>query len=232
METWGAQGGSIDSLNSEFKEMIDLSKYKDGYGGFSSGNINLISNKKIYINIGGKGSLGVETGLVSGGYNGGGYGFSSFNGACAGASTEKRYHASGGGATHIATKSGLLSTLENSKDSIIMVSGGGGGSYSLYGMDRNEDVPNYIYPSGGGFEGGYISSGKHIDSKVKEITSTQNSGASFGKAMLNSGVVVPFGVSVTNVLLFIGTFTFGTVKLVVVVITSYLSSPVYVTVAL
>ena len=55
----------------------------------------------------------------AGGYNGGGTGglglsgYASANG--------------GGGATHIATKSGLLSSLENFKDSILIVSGGGGG---------------------------------------------------------------------------------------------------------
>ena len=37
---------------------------------------------------------------------------------------------SGGGATHIATKSGLLKTLSDSTDSILIVSGSGGGSGS------------------------------------------------------------------------------------------------------
>ena len=55
----------------------------------------------------------------------------------------------GGGATHIATTSGLLSTLENKKSSILMVSGGGGaGRY--YGNDTGN------YSGWGGPGGGYI----------------------------------------------------------------------------
>jgi len=69
-----------------------------GYGGYSTGQIYLESGTTLYIYVGG-----------TSGYNGGGSGQST-----------------GGGATHIATKSGLLSTLSSSLSNIIIVAGGGG----------------------------------------------------------------------------------------------------------
>lgn len=67
----------------------------------------------------------------------------------------------GGEATYIATKSGLLSTLENSKKNIIMVSGGGGGSEWVDGQ--------------GGSGGGYI--GNNGENKSNIVTGgTQTSG--------------------------------------------------------
>ncbi len=98
LETWGAQGGNYSS-------------YTPGYGGYSTGNIKLNNNDKLYVNIGGKGTQSL------GGYNGGGSTDLSAGG--------------GGGATHIATTSGLLSVLEKKKINILIVSGGGGGSGSF-----------------------------------------------------------------------------------------------------
>ena len=117
LETWGGAGGSYDS------------SLHGGYGGYSIGNTTLINNAKLYINIGGNG-----VGLV-GGYNGG-------------ASThDGNFGRAGGGATHIATTSGLLSTLENSKSNILIVSGGGGGA-----AKRGEEYGD----GNGGSAGGYI----------------------------------------------------------------------------
>lgn len=82
---------------------------KGGYGGYSVGIINLKAGTTIYINVGG------TTTSLSGGYNGGGKG---------GSETGR----GGGGATHIATESGLLSTLSSNKDKILIVAGGGGGA--------------------------------------------------------------------------------------------------------
>ena len=67
----------------------------------------------LYLVIGGKGVAG------SGGYNGGGSGYGY-----------------GAGATHIATKSGLLSSLSGSKSSVLAVAGGGG-SHDSYGGGAN-----------------------------------------------------------------------------------------------
>lgn len=123
IETWGAQGGSYNST------------YIGGYGGYSVGIISLTKNDKLYINVGGKGEIAVNT-TISGGYNGGGKANTGSSNDIAG---------SGGGATHIAISSGLLSSLENKKNDIIIVAAGGGGSY--YYRDFN---------SSGGNAGGYL----------------------------------------------------------------------------
>ena len=98
LETWGAQGGSYSS------------NYFGGYGGYSVGYVNLAVKNLLYVNVGSAGNY------HTGGYNGGGY------------VNNGNYGQAGGGATHIALKSGLLSTLENNKDNILIVSGGGGGA--------------------------------------------------------------------------------------------------------
>ena len=125
LEVWGAQGGE-----------------NGGYGGYSTGKVNLTSGEKIYINIGG---LGVSKDSGSA-YNGGGRGYATY--ATCG---------SGGGATHIAKVSGLLSTLSSKTSNILIVAGGGGG----YCHDTTGG-------SGGGISGGGSNPG------------TQTSGNAFG----------------------------------------------------
>ena len=120
LETWGAEGGKINGRTA-------------GTGGYSSGFIKFKSNQLIYINVGGHGDEGENyiknentiTKPGKGGYNGGGSGqsggyYSPGKYTCAAGS-------GGGGATHIALKSGLLSFLETYKDEILIVSGVGGG---------------------------------------------------------------------------------------------------------
>ena len=110
IETWGAQGGN-SSVNA----------YYGGYGSYSIGNIFLEENKDLYINAGGQGASACLKSICVGGYNGGGNSGAYMD-------DNRNWNAGGGGATHIATKSGLLNTLENYKDKIIIVSGGGGGA--------------------------------------------------------------------------------------------------------
>ena len=105
LETWGAQGGSVGD-------------FAGGFGGYSTGIIKFNQSEKLYINIGGSGN----TGSNIGGYNGGGSIRSN------GIEYESDFGRSGGGATHIAIKSGILSTLEEHRDTIVMVSSGGGGA--------------------------------------------------------------------------------------------------------
>ena len=133
LEVWGAQGGSLSTT------------YYGGYGGYSSGKMNIKNSEKIYINIGGQGSDYSLDKLAPGGYNGGGYGgvpnttYSDRQGGCG-----------GGGATHIAITSGLLSSFENKKEGILIVAGGGGGGASADIMGSD----------GGGYkgnDGGYSS---------------------------------------------------------------------------
>ena len=131
LEIWGAQGGSVSYSGT----------YNGGYGGYSNGSINLTKNEVLYINVGGSGSGGVATSSYSGGYNGGG------------STNETRgtdhYHASGGGATHIANVSGILSSLSSKTSNILIVAGAGGGGY------RHTESEKYssIGGSGGGIQG-------------------------------------------------------------------------------
>ena len=113
LETWGAQGGSVTYSGAT---------YRGGYGSYSTGIVSLNAGDILYANVGGSGSGGISSSTFAGGYNGGGA-ISTTDG------TTDHYHASGGGATHIAIKSGLLSTLSGNLDSILIVSGGGGGGY-------------------------------------------------------------------------------------------------------
>ena len=123
LETWGAQGGDATSV------------YIGGAGGYTVGNINQKKSNKIYINIGGSGN----NNAYLGGYNGGGS-IRNDDGQC-------NFGSPGGGATHMSFKSGTLDNLENYKESILLVAGGGGAG----------DHRGYNYGNGyGGAGGGYI----------------------------------------------------------------------------
>ena len=152
LETWGAQGGKT----------INDGIYLDagGFGGYSSGFISLNEYGMLYAYIGGHGSDGkLKVNDSLGGYNGGGSGHWD--------KRDNEASGGGGGATHIATKSGLLSSLENYKNDILVVSGGGGGGAVL----------KFISGNGGGFKGtvGYRSETLYSQS------ATQLDGYKFGQ---------------------------------------------------
>ena len=159
LETWGAQGGNSTIKNGTM--------YRGGNGSYSAGYMILNSNGSIYINIGGKGTDNTNVNNI-GGYNGGGY---SYN----------KGVTSGGGATHIALSSGLLSTLESNKSNILIVSGGGGGSSGdpegggyCYGGNAGGSIAADPIP---GSDDYYIYNGK---SYMHGIGGTQISGYKFG----------------------------------------------------
>ena len=142
LEVWGAQGGNAKA------------NYYGGYGGYSTGVFKTKKGTKVYINVGGSGKSGCTTKACAGGYNGGGY--------TGGITSGSVYNGSGGGASHIATKSGLLSNLSGYKDTagtnlsneILIVAGGGGGATqhnnsSSFGF-------SHIGGSGGGISGGGV----------------------------------------------------------------------------
>ncbi len=149
LEVWGAQGGSANS-------------YLGGYGGYSTGKVNLEKGDKLYINIGGQGTSGINgtVGITTGGYNGGGSGYTQ------GSSTNS---GGGGGATHIAIVSGLLSTLSSKTSNILIVAGSGGGGSSWYWSDSS-----YAYSSGG--SGGGIKGMPPIIDKLGSWTTTNHYG--------------------------------------------------------
>ena len=154
LEVWGAQGGSVNET------------YIGGYGGYSVGNLKLTVDSKIYINVGGAGAIDDDynaTTYVTGGYNGGGT-------TCG---YKDKLTSAGGGATHIAKISGLLSTLENKKNDILIVSGGGGGA----GFQNNTLAGNG--GSGGGFKGEAGTTTTNYQNIYTQNGASQISGGSF-----------------------------------------------------
>ena len=134
LETWGAQGGQYDSTKTA----------RAGYGGYSVGYIKLTSGQALYVNVGGQGAGGADTvngyrAVIAGGFNGGGQGQTWVDSKTVGG---------GGGASHIATVSGLLSTLSSNLDSILIVSGGGGGAASSSSSYNSGDGGGYLGSSG------------------------------------------------------------------------------------
>ncbi len=101
LEVWGAQGGTGDN-------------YPGGLGGYAYGEKIFTAGTELYIGVGGAGVKANDSDvLVTGGYNGGG---------------SAQYQAgTGGGATHIATATGTLSSLSSNQSSVLIVAGGGGG---------------------------------------------------------------------------------------------------------
>lgn len=152
LETWGASGGLAASSSHSAE---------GGSGSYSAGKIKLSKDDILYINIGGQGTDATESKTfkqVLGGYNGGGNGHQL---------NEETYAAGGGGATHISIKSGLLSSLENYKPDILIVSSGGAGGYGYWEKWWHGNA-------GGGIIGGY--------SFDKTRAATQETGYAFGQA--------------------------------------------------
>ena len=131
LEVWGAEGGTAIH-----QSLIG----QGGKGGYSTGIFSITSNTTLFIVIGKSGSNGISSYINptnssqhnSEAYNGGGYGYGMMGG--------------GGGATHISTRTGVLSSLASYKQDIIIVAGGGGGG-----------DPWTTAGSGGGFKGGSCS---------------------------------------------------------------------------
>ncbi len=169
LETWGAQGGN--SFNDT---------YQGGYGAYSVGNVSIKKVQILFINIGGQGASACLQSICSGGYNGGGNSGAYMD-------DNRNWNGGGGGATHIASKSGILSTLEKFKSSIYIVSGAGGGATNrpndgLIGGDGGGNVGNsslndvsYSYQGSGGTQ---QTGGKNYDSGVIYSNSIDGS---FGK---------------------------------------------------
>lgn len=162
LETWGAQGGC--SLYNNKQNCTKI-----GYGGYSTGEITLKKGEVLYVYVGGAGANGALKVNSAGGYNGGGLGTWD--------NKDDETSGGGGGATHIAKVSGLLSTLESNKDSIIMVSGGAGG----------QSASSLQAGSGGGFRGG-------ISTVTNQSIVSQDTGYAFGKGQDANGTADSDGV--------------------------------------
>lgn len=185
LETWGAQGGDTNTTDKN----IAISR-EGGLGGYSKGYLDLKSNQLLFFSIGEAGkstpidlSKNSTKCFSTTTFNGGGsaYIYNCVDGA-----------GSGGGATHIATKSGQLSTLEKYKEQVLIVSGGGGGSYAYPDFAANGG-------SGGGFKGelpsdlnsgGKCGSGRTLTLGIK---SSQISGGSTSGCSVNKSTTAVFG---------------------------------------
>lgn len=146
LEVWGAQGGGWGS-------------HSNAPGGYAGGWKNLTKNQVLYVVVGGKGIDGNHyTDGTS--YNGGGIQKNGNNENVCG----------GGGATHIATKTGLLKNLSSNKTSVICVAGGAGSNGNW-----SEQGPKY--QSGGGLVGlGSAPSGGSAGTPTKHDTGGTQTG--------------------------------------------------------
>jgi surface protein len=149
IDAYGAGGGGVSKSGES----------KGGKRGRVKGKINVENINTLYIYVGSAG------GQPTGGYNGGGNGFGQLEGSA------YNLASGGGGATHIATVSGLLSELKNSAvedtdddgnyteksgNPVLIVAGAGGGGYwyqSTVGGNGGGLVGGNGNASGGG--GGY-----------------------------------------------------------------------------
>lgn len=122
VEAWGGSGGQGAKYFSYSPDSSDVNT--DRNGSYENTALRLDTARTVYVCVGGKGngpSSATDTSCsVAGGYNGGGNGYkSSYNGSYG-------MSGGGGGATHVAFKSGLLKNV-SSNDDLIVVAGSGGG---------------------------------------------------------------------------------------------------------
>ena len=183
METWGAEGGYgiTQELHSQ-----------GGYGGYSEGKVYLKAGEKLYINVGQGGVNGEEN--YTSGTNDISYLRTSYNGGGAGAINWNCNWGGGGGATHIAKTSGLLSDLEKIKNDILITSAGGGGGGICVSQSSVGSYQNGA--SAGGFVGNSVD-GHCGSNEISPTGGTQTEGgknhsgtveSSFGKGSnLGSG---------------------------------------------
>lgn len=145
LEVWGGKGGNSGSGGST---------WQGGNGGKSIGYKKLKRGTTLYIVCGGQGTNGSpqrEDGsrggytLKTGGYNGGGNSYEGYNDY----PDPRSAGASGGGATHIALETGVLSTFSSKQSQVLIVAGGGGGASARYYPNTSSS-----YGSSGGAGGG------------------------------------------------------------------------------
>ena len=181
LETWGAQGGDVVPYDSSYKTFIG------GYGGYSKGEVYLNKGDALYINVGehGKTIQGNDNSTISASYNGGG-----LASRTDGHGTYSDSLGNGGGATHIAKISGLLSTLYNKQEFILIVSGAGGGAIHY----NNSNY--YNAEATGGSAGGYIGSDS-TDLGRLESGNQVNVSSQSGKGGAQTGLNSMFGLGLT-----------------------------------
>ena len=162
LEVWGAQGGSYSST------------YYGGKGGYSKGTLTSpVGGSTLYIVVGGQPAAYTTTPstggyLIAGGYNGGGSTVVHFW------NSNWTLPQGGGGATHIATATGLLSDLSEQQDNVLIVAGGGSGG----GCYNNGSTSGYVGYAGGGTTSNGYTGGTYTYTANQ---TTAGNGGSFGR---------------------------------------------------
>ena len=186
IEVWGAQGGTYDTT------------YRGGYGSYSVGQASLNKNEKLYIAVGEKGSYSLfDYDNLDGGYNGGG----GANAEWSGGSNQREYHASGGGATHIAITNnrGELKNYDSNQNDILIVSGGGGG-FESFTADNGYKC-DLSGGDAGGIEGSRsvtLPNGCSYLSYISNYTNATQISPGTGQYSSATSNIASFGTSVTN----------------------------------
>ena len=160
LETWGAAGANTK----DSRRYRGWTHFLGGYGAYASGNIELTEGEKLYIHVGGAGTLGylgAEVDDIRGYYG-------SYNGGGASIQVSSDYfHGAGGGATDISLSdeddqiyydNGAVSYKRSAASYAqrILVAGGGSGCgwqltcYGGYNVDPSESNLGYGNRSGGG----------------------------------------------------------------------------------
>ena len=159
LEVWGAAGGDT--------------QVPGGYGGYSVGNVYLPAGRQVFIYVGGIGGStnGSANQTAAGGFNGGGTGFN-YN-------QSGRYAGGGGGATHMALSNrGVLSAYDSYRSEVLIVSGGGAGSWYY------DDSYKCVHAGNGGGVEGDMGTSTHGNTSVP----SQDSGYAFGQGENSNGV--------------------------------------------
>lgn len=131
LEAWGGSGGGAyaDAVDSGVSE----NDTRGGNGGYAGGYKYLTAGTTLYICVGGAGEdFRYPLSYGSGGFNGGTDGHQDDHPDEISGQAHHCREGGGGGATHIAARSGLLENLEGHSSDILLAAGGGGGGLDNY----------------------------------------------------------------------------------------------------
>jgi hypothetical protein len=169
IELWGASGGHNVTINVVIAN--------EGEGGYTSGNIDLKANEKIYVYVGGQGTQASQTTTVNGGWNGGGKGMPADDvndgGGSGGGATDIRYFKN----SNPSSKELAWDNFEGLKSRIMVAAGGGGGATVDTSLNG---VPNSAGTSGGLTGVGSVWRWQKV-TVSGNYHATQTSGYAFGK---------------------------------------------------
>ncbi len=169
-ELYGGRGGNVT--------VGDVTA-KGGKGGYTSVYKKLTKGQFLYVAAGGKGGDNAGTASsANGGYNGGGYAYS-YNASASTTNDIYAFNGAGGGATHVATRSGSLSNLATYRSEIIGVAGGGGGASITAASKTPHDGGVGGGLNGGDGSGGFMGGG--------QVSTTASLNDCFGVAQTVSG---------------------------------------------